>query len=102
MHRFAAALLLAVLWVSRAEAQTQVDLNLVLAVDVSGSINEARYELQRQGYAAAFRDPLVVQASRRARIRQSPFNAAAARPIRRWCVSWRSRAVPQASRSPAG
>ena len=40
----------------------QVDLNLVLAVDVSGSVNQTRFELQRQGYAAAFRDPRVVQA----------------------------------------
>jgi hypothetical protein len=62
LPRLAAALLLAFAWVAHAAAQAQVDLNLVLAVDVSGSVNAARYELQRQGYAAAFRDPLVVQA----------------------------------------
>ena len=54
-------LLLALAFATPAAAQT-VDLNLVLAVDVSGSVNAARYELQRQGYAAAFRDPLVQQA----------------------------------------
>jgi hypothetical protein len=43
-------------------AQAVVDLDLVLAVDVSGSVNEARFELQRRGYAAAFRDPTVLDA----------------------------------------
>lgn len=32
-----------------------VDLELVLAVDVSGSVNQARFELQRDGWANAFR-----------------------------------------------
>jgi hypothetical protein len=32
-----------------------VELQLVLAVDVSGSVTRARFELQRDGYAAAFR-----------------------------------------------
>lgn len=41
-----------------------VDLRLVLAVDASGSVNEARFELQRQGYAAAFRHPKVLHAIR--------------------------------------
>ncbi len=31
-----------------------VDLALVLAIDVSGSVNADRYDLQRRGYAAAF------------------------------------------------
>jgi uncharacterized protein DUF1194 len=39
-----------------------VDLQLVLAVDASGSVNETRFELQRHGYAEAFRNPRVVQA----------------------------------------
>lgn len=38
-----------------------VVLELVLAVDVSGSVSAERYALQRQGYAAAFRDPRVVR-----------------------------------------
>ena len=41
-----------------------VDLLLVLAVDVSGSVNETRFVLQRDGYAAAFRDPQVLAAIR--------------------------------------
>ena len=39
-----------------------VDLLLVLAVDVSGSVDRIRFELQREGYAAAFRDPHVLGA----------------------------------------
>jgi hypothetical protein len=39
-----------------------VDLKLVLAVDSSGSVSEQRFELQRQGYAAAFRQPRVLEA----------------------------------------
>ena len=45
-------------------ADTTVDLQLVLAVDASGSVNEARFELQKQGYAAAFRNPQVLRAIR--------------------------------------
>src|SRR5262249_43078858 len=41
-----------------------VDLNLVLAVDSSGSVSDDRFELQMQGYAAAFRDPRVLRAIR--------------------------------------
>ena len=47
-----------------APAQTAVDLQLVLAVDASGSVNEVRFELQKQGYAEAFRHPRVLQAIR--------------------------------------
>src|SRR5262245_12833395 len=43
-------------------AQGNVDLQLVLAVDVSGSVSEARFELQKKGYVAAFRDPRLLQA----------------------------------------
>jgi len=45
-----------------AQAQTNVDLQLVLAVDASGSVNDTRFELQKQGYAAAFRNPQVIKA----------------------------------------
>ena len=45
----------------RAEAQA-VDLELVLAVDVSGSIDFEEARLQRQGYMAAFLDPVVLSA----------------------------------------
>jgi Protein of unknown function (DUF1194) len=39
-----------------------VDLALVLAVDVSGSVNSERFELQRQGYAKAFASREVSEA----------------------------------------
>jgi Protein of unknown function (DUF1194) len=61
---FASALLLILLLGSglQPQAQTNVDLQLVLAVDASGSVNDTRFELQKQGYAAAFRNPQVIKA----------------------------------------
>ncbi len=47
-----------------AMAQRAVDLELVLAVDASGSVNQQRFELQQDGYAAAFRHPRVLAAIR--------------------------------------
>jgi hypothetical protein len=44
-----------------ARAET-VDLLLVLAADVSRSIDDAEYSLQRKGYAAAMTDPQVMRA----------------------------------------
>ncbi len=46
----------------RARAQTPVDVELVLAVDSSGSVNERRFNLQKSGYVAALRDPRVLKA----------------------------------------
>ncbi|HVM78833.1 MAG TPA: DUF1194 domain-containing protein [Stellaceae bacterium] len=40
----------------------KVDLALVLAIDVSGSVNEERWRLQREGYETAFKSPEVIQA----------------------------------------
>jgi hypothetical protein len=45
-------------------APTEVDLALVLAVDVSTSMDPDEQDLQRQGYVEAFRSPLVHQAIR--------------------------------------
>ncbi|MEA2984926.1 MAG: hypothetical protein QOD94_1180 [Alphaproteobacteria bacterium] len=61
---FSCALLLILLLGSglQTQAQTNVDLQLVLAVDASGSVNDARFELQKKGYAAAFRNPQVIKA----------------------------------------
>jgi hypothetical protein len=59
------ALMLLALGVSGpARAQTPVDLHLLLAVDASGSVDYTRFELQRRGYVAAFRNPQVLQAIR--------------------------------------
>lgn len=41
-----------------------VDLALVLAVDVSRSIDDDEFQLQRRGYAEAFRNPAVITAIR--------------------------------------
>ena len=43
-------------------APVSVDLQLVLAVDVSGSVDEAEGRLQRMGYVNAFRSPAVLRA----------------------------------------
>ena len=48
----------------RAQGEGEVDLNLVLAVDASGSVSQARFELQKQGYVAAFGNRRVLQAIR--------------------------------------
>ncbi len=44
--------------------QTDVALTLVLAVDASGSVSNGRFELQKQGYAAAFRNRQVLSSIR--------------------------------------
>jgi hypothetical protein len=45
-------------------AQSAVDLQLVLAVDASGSVDQFRFELQKRGYVAAFRHARVLEAIR--------------------------------------
>jgi len=67
-----AAIAVSVLSLARADAAppdrqianlpTPVDLELVLAVDVSGSIDEEEAALQRQGYVDAITDPQVIKA----------------------------------------
>lgn len=47
-----------------AAAQTVVDLQLVLAVDTSGSVSNERFLLQQRGYSAAFRNPRLLEAIR--------------------------------------
>ena len=43
-------------------AAEQVDLLLVLAADVSRSVDQPKFQLQRDGYAAALSDPRVLKA----------------------------------------
>ena len=45
-----------------ARTETQVDIALVLAVDVSLSIDSEEFALQRAGYVAAFRNPRIIDA----------------------------------------
>jgi uncharacterized protein DUF1194 len=66
MTRFLFALVLGLSWIVPAASQTQAlpttDILLVLAVDASGSVNQSRFELQRRGYADAFRSQQVLSA----------------------------------------
>ncbi|MEA2984927.1 MAG: hypothetical protein QOD94_1181 [Alphaproteobacteria bacterium] len=43
-------------------ADNLVDLQLVLAIDASNSVSDERFELQKRGYVAAFRNPQVIKA----------------------------------------
>src|SRR5258708_7825583 len=62
MWRLCAALGLLLLAGGPSRAATPVSVQLVLAIDVSGSVSQERFELQREGYAAAFRSPAVLHA----------------------------------------
>lgn len=46
----------------KAIAAEEVDLLLVLAADVSRSVDQPKFQLQREGYAAAIADPRVLEA----------------------------------------
>ena len=47
---------------ARAETRELVDLELALAIDVSGSVDPEEAALQRDGYLKAFADPRVLRA----------------------------------------
>ncbi len=47
---------------AQASTKTPVDVELVLSVDISGSISTREFNLQRQGYIDAFNNPEVIQA----------------------------------------
>jgi len=65
MQKFIVALAVALLaLIPPAKAQSTTDLLLVLAVDASGSVSQSRFDLQKHGYAAAFRHPRVLNAIR--------------------------------------
>lgn len=73
VHRRIAAVLLAIGALNAAPCASQeqpVDLELVLAVDASGSVNEAEFQLQIQGIAEAFRDPAILQTIQRQPLKQ--------------------------------
>ncbi len=46
------------------QMQSNVDLNLVLAIDASGSVDDDRFDLQKKGYAQAFTSQRVLDAIR--------------------------------------
>ena len=64
LRTFVVAALMAATGWTTTHAAERVDLLLVLAADVSGSMDEPKFELQRSGYAAAFSNPRVIEALR--------------------------------------
>src|SRR5262245_11203850 len=60
--RLAGGLLACLIWIGGAAGQTAADLELVIAVDVSLSMDLDEQRLQREGYVAAFRDRDVQKA----------------------------------------
>lgn len=48
------------LW-REARAEGLVDVTLVLSADVSRSVDDAKFKLQREGYAAAISDPVIMR-----------------------------------------
>jgi Protein of unknown function (DUF1194) len=60
-------LALAAFGASPTRAAQPVDLLLVLAADVSRSIDSQKFQLQREGYAAALANPRVLEAIRSGR-----------------------------------
>ena len=75
-----------------AEAEIPVDIELVLAIDVSGSIDPEEAKLQRQGHVSALTHPKIVDAISRGylgRIAVTYFEWAGAdyrRPIANWAT----------------
>ncbi|HEX5212151.1 MAG TPA: DUF1194 domain-containing protein [Pseudolabrys sp.] len=67
MRRLFGCLLLAFSLAPAARAAEKVDLLLVLAADVSRSVDATKFQLQRDGYAAAVADPRVIDAIRAGR-----------------------------------
>ncbi len=64
MDRMRQALFLLLLSSATAQAAEAVDLTLVLVSDVSRSVDDNEFRMQKQGYAAAFNDPRVLTAIR--------------------------------------
>ncbi len=64
LRSFVVAALMATAGWTVTHAAERVDLLLVLAADVSNSMDESKFELQRSGYAAAFSNPRLIAAIR--------------------------------------
>ena len=64
VRTFLFAALMAIAGWTSSRAAERVDLLLVLAADISHSVDEVKFQLQRSGYAAAFSDPRVIEAIR--------------------------------------
>ena len=84
---FVIAALITVTACTFTRAAERVDLLLVLAADISRSMDEEKFQLQRSGYAAAFSDPRVIEA-----IRSGP-NGRIAVAFVEWSGPWSQRIV---------
>ena len=89
---------------SPGSARTAVDLELVLAIDSSTSVDKREFSLQLEGLARAFRDPELLEA-----IRSGPRRAIAVTLIewssasrQRVSIPWRRIADPRAAEALAG
>ena len=84
-------------WPREGWSQTEVDLELVLAVDASGSVDDREFALQMGGIAAGFRDPAVQEAIVRAPLGRIAVTVAiwaeANRP--KYAMPWRVIASPE-------
>jgi len=78
LWRIAFALLACAVVPAKAMAAEPVDLLLVLAADVSRSVDEAKFQLQRDGYASALSDPRVLN------VIKSGFNGRIAVSLVEW------------------
>jgi hypothetical protein len=65
---FAAAALVGIAHTATRARATEVDLLLTLAVDVSRSVDQQQFNLQRDGYVAAMTNPRVIRAIRSGRL----------------------------------
>lgn len=92
--RLACLAILAVL--GPASAEEAVDLELVLAIDASSSVDEVEWDLQRQGYATAFRDARVQKAIRSGPQRRVALAVLvwADSSVPKWGSEWRVLATP--------
>ena len=88
LRPFTISVLTLMLACTGAAAAQNVDVQLVLAVDASGSVSQDRFELQRHGYALAFRSPKVLDA-----IRSSGGNGAIAVTLFQWTGQYRQKEV---------
>ena len=73
-----------------ARADELVDLELVLAIDASSSVDGAEWSLQMQGYSAAIRDPRVQKAIRSGPTRRIALAALvwADATLPKWASDW--------------
>lgn len=99
MIRRALVLIGTLLAAASVRAETLVDLELVLAIDASSSIDSGEWALQMDGYAAAFRDARV-----QAALRSGPSGRVAISvlvwadaTVPRWGSDWFVLATPQDS-----